>query len=43
MARSTTKLVTYPRTRPITLLATVDDPISTSICKIFMKKFSKIT
>lgn len=31
--RSTTKLVTYPRTRPMTLLATDDDPISTSIYK----------
>jgi len=34
IARSTTRLVTYPRTRPITLLATDDDPISTSICQI---------
>lgn len=30
-ARSTTILVTYPRTRPIILLATDDEPISTSI------------
>jgi hypothetical protein len=29
--RSTTKLVTYPRTRPMTPLATEDDPMSTSI------------
>jgi hypothetical protein len=34
IARSTTMLVTYPRTRPMTLLATEDDPISTSICII---------
>lgn len=27
-------LVTYPKTSPMTLLATDDDPISTSICKI---------
>lgn len=32
IARSTTRLVTYPRTRPMTLLATEDDPMSTSIC-----------
>jgi hypothetical protein len=34
MARSTTRLVTYPRTRPMTPLATEDDPMSTSICII---------
>lgn len=32
MARSTTMLVTYPRTRLMTPLATDDEPISTSIC-----------
>ena len=34
IARSTTMLVTYPRTRPMILLATDDEPISTSICII---------
>lgn len=34
IARSTTRLVTYPKTRPMTLLATDDEPISTSICMI---------
>jgi hypothetical protein len=33
MARSTTTLVRYPRTRPTTPRATDDDPMSTSICQ----------
>nr|GMC61366.1 hypothetical protein Iba_chr02bCG19370 [Ipomoea batatas] len=32
IARSTTRLVTYPSTRPMMLLATEDEPMSTSIC-----------
>jgi hypothetical protein len=32
--RSTTMLVTYPRTRPIMLRATDEEPMSTSICNV---------
>lgn len=40
IARSTTRLVTEPRTRLMTLLATDDEPISTSIC---MRKAYELT